>query len=161
MIYLLIVCVAGVWGIIFSKIYSGLNTEEDFPVLTGKNKKVDYFNLTDHISDTFDRATSYRDPFSVEEVIPEEKVSQEIRGYSGIVPAAPINTKPPVNWSVVKYSGYISNPMTKQKVAIMYINGKEAMLSEGQSAEGLKLIRFAGDSVKVSYQQATKYILIK
>lgn len=161
MVYILIACVAGVWGIIFFKIYSGLNTAEDLPVMDSKNKKVDYFNLTDHIRDTFDRVTPYRDPFSVQGTFPEEKVREERKAYSGIVAAGPINTKPPVNWSVVKYSGYISNPLNKKKIAIIYVNGKEAMLSEGQSAEGLKLIRFAGDSIQVSYQQAMKYVLIK
>jgi hypothetical protein len=40
----------------------------------------------------------------------------------------------------------------------MHINGKEVMLTEGENAEQVKLIRNLRDSIKISYHGQTKFI---
>jgi len=159
--YLLIVCVAGVWGIIFYRIYAGLGQEDELPLSSMRKGKPEYFKLINHETDREVLNLNYRDPFAV--------VSAEVK--SGIDPAEgphqvkvfsmPAMPKPMVNWSAIQYTGYINNPSTKSRIAIIMVNGKEGMLTEGQSLEGLKLIKHAGDSVKVQYQNSIKYISLK
>lgn len=158
--YLLIVCVAGVWGIIFYRIYTGLEQEDELPVSIVSKGKPEYFKLINHETDRVNLNLNYRDPFADVSFVVKE-VSPVISGpviKSSVMPAIP---KPMVNWAAVQYTGYINNPSTKSRIAIIRVNGKEGMLTEGQSLEGLKLIKNAGDSVQVRYQNSTKYISLK
>ncbi|MBB6273349.1 hypothetical protein HDF26_003809 [Pedobacter cryoconitis] len=159
--YLLIVCVAGVWGIIFYRIYAGLQQEDGLPVSTVSKGKPEYFKLVNHETDKVVLNLNYRDPFA--EILVGMKVVNEPVTPNPVkllvTPAA--MPRPMVNWSAIQYTGYINNPSTKSRIAIIKVNGVEGMLTEGQSLEGFKLLRNAGDSVKVQYQNSTKYISLK
>ncbi|KIO77969.1 hypothetical protein TH53_05890 [Pedobacter lusitanus] len=159
--YLLIVCVAGVWGIIFYRIYAGLEQEDELPVAIVSKGKPEYFKLVNHETDRVALNLNYRDPFAVisspvKSIADPAAVQHEVKLLS-----TPVMPKPMVNWSAIQYTGYINNPSTKSRIAIIKVNGREGMLTEGQSLEGLKLIKNAGDSVKVRYQNSTKYISLK
>lgn len=159
--WLLIIGVAAVWGGIFYRIYKGMNAEDDLPVATVKPVKSEYFNLKDHAMDTVVLNLNYRDPFSGQPVQEDLKVRDE-----QFLPAKHLITAPKaamvqVNWASVIYSGYINNPVAKKRIAILKINGKEAMLTEGQSLAGFKLLKNAGDSIKIQFQQVSKYISIQ
>lgn len=158
--YVLMACVAAVWGIIFYRIYVAV-TEEDAPITAGPVAKTAYFKMVNHEEDKVALDLNYRNPFSGGTSSFVEEKETPITATVKPMPQAPFMPKPQVNWGGVLYSGYINNPTTKQKLAILSINGKEAMLSEGQSANGLKLLKHAGDSVRVQYQGETKYIRIK
>ncbi|RZJ76971.1 MAG: hypothetical protein EOO45_00375 [Flavobacterium sp.] len=121
--------------------------------------KEKYFNLVDHRYDPVVLQLDYGDPFSKSE--DAEGIDQVVNSGldEKIDPVVPV--KPPVNWSAIQYMGRIYNPQTRENIAIITINGKEAMLSEGQSASGLKFIMQRGDSIKVSYQQSVKFLSVK
>lgn len=158
--YVLMACVAAVWGIIFYRIFVAVS-EEDAPIMAGTVTKTAYFKMVNHEEDPVSLNLDYRNPFSSSTAgFVEEKTVSAVR-VNVASPQPPFMPKPQVNWSGVSYSGYINNPSTKQKLAILSVNGKEVMLSEGQSANGIKLLKHTGDSVKVQYQGETKYIRIK
>ncbi|WP_230145345.1 MULTISPECIES: hypothetical protein [unclassified Pedobacter] len=156
MTYLLICCVAGVWGIIFYRVFTGMATEDSAKVNT-RTAREPYFNMIDHAKDVVVLEMNYSDPFASGS---SEPVNVPVSSVQAFVPmAAPI--KPQVNWSGIIYSGQIFNRAEKRHVAIISINGKEVMLSEGERANGLKFIKRVGDSIKVEYQNATKFLSIK
>lgn len=160
-VYVLILSVAIVWGVIFYKIFSGMPEEEVVGSSAGMTNRLEYFNLVDHRNDDFDRSESLWDPFSgLSANKPEEQVVVQA-AYSGIATNVRIPEVPPLNWSGIIYRGYVVNPVNKQKVALITVNGKEAMLSEGESFSGLKLLKCGMDSIKVSYQKSVKYLSIK
>lgn len=159
--YLLIVCVAGVWGIIFYRIYAGLGQDEEIPVSVLSTGKPEYFKLVNHETDRVVLNLNYRDPFADISVGLKDVVASPVVPGPVKLPAMPPMPKPMVNWSAVQYTGYINNPTTKSRIAIIQVNGKEGMLTEGQSLNGLKLLKHAGDSVKVQYQNSIKYISLK
>ncbi len=154
--YLLICCVAGVWGIIFYRVFSGLNTEDNLP-LNLRTTKEPYFNMVDHTKDQVVLEMNYADPFALTNPEPEPVVKPSTQ----IITSSPAPFKPQVNWSGIIYSGQIYNRAEKRHVAIISVNGQEVMLSEGERANGLKFIKRIGDSIKVEYQNATKYLSIK
>jgi len=154
--YLLICCVAGVWGIIFYRVFAGLATEDNVPV-NSRTIKEPYFNMVDHAKDQVTLEMNYADPFALTYSEPE----QIAKPATPIIPATPAPFKPQVNWSGIIYSGQIYNRIEKKHVAIISVNGKEVMLSEGERANGLKFIKRIGDSIKVEYQSATKFLSIK
>ncbi|MNL84889.1 hypothetical protein D3C87_2130050 [compost metagenome] len=63
-----------------------------------------------------------------------------------------------IDWTVIKYSGYITNPVTKKLVSILSVNGMERMLAEGEQFEGARLLKNKKDSVLISWKGKQKYI---
>ena len=157
MTYLLICCVAVVWGVIFYRVFSGLAAET--PELSvSKTIKEPYFNLVDHAADTVQLDLSYSDPFSeaYSETLPEAVTERStLASQPQVVPV-----KPKTDWSGIVYSGQLYNSAQRRHVAIINVKGHEVMLSEGERAEGLKFVKRIGDSIKVEYQGASRYLSI-
>nr|WP_199157663.1 hypothetical protein [Pedobacter sp. ASV2] len=159
--YLLIVCVCALWGVIFYQIYLRLNNNDEDIIITQKVKKAAYFNIPDHAKEQLSLNFDYRDPFSDTENKTAPTIqSKGISIENKFLATQPI-IKPQVNWQGILYTGYIKNPSTKKKIILMQLNGKQIMLAEGQIVDGLKLLKYAGDSVKVQYQNSTKFIILK
>lgn len=153
----LVLVVMVVWGMIIYRIFTAVNADDDHPLQNTTALKKEVFNDYTIPRDTAKLLLNYRDPFAVAK--PEEK---EVASDKPLVQkmSKPVPPKPPVNWSLIKYSGYIHNPGSKKLIAIITVNGKELMMSEGETAEQVKLIKNGKDSVKVSYQGATKFIVL-
>lgn len=145
-----------VWGVIFREIFLGSIENTDDPV-TRHPVREPYFNRVDHAQDKVSIDLTHEDPFRAFSFI-QEKVPIAIESKP-ILNNIPV--KPQMNWTSISYKGQIYNKTEKRHVAIIAINGKEVMLSEGEGAEGLKFIKRAGDSIKVTYQNATTYLSIK
>ena len=156
MTYLLICCVAGVWGIIFYRFFAAMSTEDDRPLNTHVLRKT-YFNMTDHAKDPVVLEMDYSDPFASGYSEPE---NVPVFSERMPLPMVAVQAKPMVNWSGIVYSGQIYNRIEKRHVAIISIDGQEVMLSEGEKRKGLKFIKRVGDSIKVEYQNATRYLSI-
>jgi len=155
--YLLICAVAAVWGIIIYKVLFN-ETEADyepkFNVVKEAQEPYDQYLAKE---DTFKLVLNYRDPFlGGVSVVTENKSTGAVASVQANFNPTP--PPPPIDWGVIRYSGYIINPTTKKLVAILTVNGRERMISEGQSFEGVKLLQNRKDSVLVSWQGKKKYI---
>lgn len=158
MTYLLVVMVLAVWGLIGHRIYSSLNEEPDIidsfqQISRAKLSPNDY----ELIKDTAKLQLNYRDPFN-----PAEQI--QIRPVTTIksLPTTQFVVREPlINWSMIKYSGFVRNPGSNKLIALININGKNVMLSEGEKAEEVKLLRNMKDSVKVAFRGRTKFIIMK
>lgn len=161
--YLLMAGVVAVWGLIFYRVYIGMS-EEDLETPMTASAKVPYFKMVDHHQDQVNLDLNYRDPFSPANTYVETKpVASKLENVAAPRPAmpGPMMSKPQVNWSNVQYTGYVNNATSKQKMVILSVNGNTAVLTEGQSAHGVKLLKYLGDSVSVQYQGEKKNIKIK
>lgn len=157
--YLLVCCAVAVWGIIFYRIFIG--TEDEDQVLpVNHHFKAAYFNMIDHQHDPVTIDLDYDDPFS-DVFTPENEPKVPVTGNPVILPIIQPLAKPQVNWSAVSYKGLAFNPKTKKNVAIISVNGNEAMLEEGGSANGVRFIKRTGDSVKLEYQHTIRCLSIK
>jgi hypothetical protein len=154
--YLLLACVVLLWGLILFKVYAAVSDEE-IAIEPIKTQKSNYFNLVNHENDSIVMELNYRDPFM------ESNNEPVVDVQTTIVIPQPATTikKKVINWAEITYKGYITNPASKKKIAIVFINGKETMLTEGQTVNGLKLLRYLGDSIKVNYQNETKFINLR
>jgi len=155
--YVLGLVVLVVWGLIIYRIFLAANSDDDGPFENSTSLKKEVFNDYTIPKDTAKLFLNYRDPFAAPKA-EEKEIAPDRPAIQKVVSSAP--TKPPVNWNLVKYSGYIHNPGSKKLIAMMTINGKELMMSEGEMAEQVKLIKNLKDSVKVAYQGATKFIVL-
>jgi hypothetical protein len=152
--YLLIFFVLIVWGIIVYRIVGAINQDDDLPVTEHIQIKESYNDFSVR-KDTGSLKLNYRDPFSS----PAKELRDTVIKHPVVIKKT-MNAvvKPTFNWSMIRYSGYIRNPASKKLIAIMSINGSPAMLSEGESAGQITLLKNAKDSVKIKYQDQVKFI---
>jgi hypothetical protein len=154
--YILGFVVLLVWGMIFYKVinaaWGGDDTIPALPAAHLKEKTYDDFAVK---KDTTKLNLNYRDPFKLSVAHPIDTTKRV-----AVVKAKIISTPIPVriDWNFIKYSGYIANPTTKKIISILVINGKSAMLSEGETAENVKLLKNMRDSVKISFKNKVQYI---
>lgn len=164
--YLLALAVAVVWGLIIYRVVDAYSADDDAPVITpatvvNKEPMDDY----SPVQDTTRLQLNYRDPFeeklaaALKDTLKERPVRQVLD--QAMRQAASVKLqKPAINWAFISYTGYVRNPSTKKLLALVHINGKELMLSEGESAEQIKLLRNRQDSIQIAYQGQTKYIVM-
>ncbi|RKR84470.1 hypothetical protein BDD43_4708 [Mucilaginibacter gracilis] len=150
--YFLGFLVVTIWGLIIVKLFKAINgDDEPLAIATRPAMKT---SLADYAipKDTTHLLLNYRDPFSEKKAEPVEKATDE-PSHKIIVPQ-----KPAINWNNIRYSGYIHNAGSKKLIAMVNVNGKELMLSEGETAEQVKLIKNMKDSIKILYQGTKKFI---
>jgi hypothetical protein len=152
--YLLIAAVLVVWGLIIYKIIGAYSVgEEDTytPPAIQKEKYDDYAVP----KDTAKLVLNYRDPFGM--AVKKDTARPKIQGTPRFIPV----TKTGFNWDIVRYSGYIKNAGSKKLIAVMHIDGREAMMSEGEVIDQIRLVRNLKDSILISREGKKKYIRIK
>lgn len=153
--YLLILAVAGLWAVIFHRIYAATKEQEE-NIVDLPQKRQQLFNEVNHQHDQWELDFDYRNPFSAEVIMIREDV------ISPLAPdkAATLVPKATVRWPEINYLGWIGG-VNNAKLALLTVGGKEMMLAEGQQTLGVKLQSIATDSVKVQYEKETRFIKLK
>lgn len=152
--YLLICAVVAVWGIILYRVLFN-NSDDDYQLKAQPiAKKIEPYDQYELKRDTFRLALNYKDPFTGIAEAPAKPVETGPKSTNFVPPPF----RPPINWGVIKYKGYVINPLTKKMVSIVEINGKERMLAEGKFLEGVKLLKNKKDSILVYWQGKQKHI---
>ncbi|MDB5137823.1 MAG: hypothetical protein JWP37_4426 [Mucilaginibacter sp.] len=155
--YLLGVIVLAVWGMIIYRIFAAVGGSDDNIQTTAIKTVKEPYNDFNIPKDTTHLLLNYRDPFGL---IKFKDTTETIVGKhnNGNIP---LMAKPAINWNFIQYSGYIRNPASKKLIALVSINGKNEMLSEGDTRDHVKLIKNLRDSIKVGFGGKTKFIVIK
>jgi hypothetical protein len=154
--YLLGLVVLVVWGMIIYRIVDEAGgSDDDQPEAPPKAAK-ELYNDFATPKDTAHLLLNYRDPFGL--------VKQ--KDTSRVIPRKTSNKKvattlKPMDWGFIKYSGYILNPGSKKLIALVSINGQNVTLSEGETKGNVKLIKNLRDSIKISFDGKTKFIMIR
>lgn len=152
--YFLILAVAGLWAVIFHRIYAATNDEED-TIFETPIKKQPLFSQLNHQHDHWEFDMDYRDPFSV------HIIGAKVLGEVAIDVEKPgVPFKPTVRWPELSFLGWIAGN-GNTKLALLTVGGKEMMLAEGQQTLGVKLQSIASDSVKMEYEREIRYIKLK
>jgi hypothetical protein len=154
--YLLICAVAAVWGIILYRVFFNEAADEYEPTNQHSQIEKDPYDQYVAREDTFRLVLNYRDPFLG--TLQNDVVDKSTSAISPQVniPVAP--PPPPIDWSFVKYSGYVVNPKTKTLVSIISVNGVERMIAEGETFGGVRLLKNKRDSILISWQGKNKHI---
>ena len=155
--YFLIFIVLVVWGMIIYRIFDAAGGNDDTtPIASVKPAKEPYNDFTIP-KDTTHLLLNYRDPFGLIKL--KDTVGLAVVHH----PKSKVQliSKPAMSWSFIQYSGYIRNPSSKKLIALVSINGKNEMLLEGDTKDQVKLIKNLRDSIKISFNGKTKFILIK
>ncbi|MBW4890129.1 hypothetical protein KXQ82_10400 [Mucilaginibacter sp. HMF5004] len=154
--YFLGLLVVAVWGMIIYRVFQAVSAEDNHDFQPRLVEKKEEYNDYEVPKDTTKLLLNYRDPFS--EGKQKDTVEIPINKLVHSTAPHPITQKPALNWGFIRYSGFVYNPGSKRIIAIVSINGKQQMLSEGETADQVKLIKNMKDSIKVLYQGNTKFI---
>lgn len=154
--YFLIVAVAGVWSIILYRIFDASGSGDNDPLPVAKKNLKEVYNDFSVPKDTTKLLLNYRDPFGL---IPLKDTTKTRKPLP--IKKTALIVKPVMNWSFITYSGYIRNPASKKLIALVNINGQKITMTEGEIKNRVKLLRNLRDSIKVSYEGKTKFIVIK
>jgi hypothetical protein len=155
MTYVLGLLVLLVWGMIIYRIFSSVNRDDNYKSNLINPSQKEPYNDYAIKDDTTKLRLNYRDPFSPagHDTVPPITIKRSISTIKSL-------PQPAFNWSFVRYSGYIRNPDSKKLIAIMSINGKNTMLAEGETEGDVKLLKNMKDSVKISFKNQTKFIIM-
>ncbi len=152
--YALIAAVAMIWGTIIYKVVDAYKGDDDSPVLANNTTiKKEPYNDYAIPKDTAHLLLNYKDPFRLKKE--RDTVPMAIKRVHNTLAVV---TKPGINWSFIKYSGYMRNPVSKKTIALLTINGRNVTLAEGESVDNVKLLKNMRDSIKISYNGKTKFI---
>ncbi|SDQ01677.1 hypothetical protein SAMN05428975_5928 [Mucilaginibacter sp. OK268] len=152
-VYLLILLVVIVWGMVIYRIYAAVSDNSE-PVIAPVTKIKEPYDDYGIAKDTSRLQAKYRDPFG----LAPTKDTAAVSPSKSIHRSIPLTVSPGINWAAISYMGYIQNPGSKKIIAIMHINGKEVMMTEGENNEQVKLLKNLRDSIKISYHGQTKFI---
>ena len=158
--YLLILGVVAIWALIVNKII-GASDDKSLgdsqvistrPMIIGQEK----WYMKSYTLDSSSLTAPIKDPFilQVEEI--EETIKITPLLHSSITPL----TKAPVIWPTILFAGFLVKTNKNRKYAILSINGQSVMLSDGESAFGVKVNKNWGDSLTVSYEKQLKKIYL-
>ncbi|HEY1872064.1 MAG TPA: hypothetical protein VGG71_13465 [Chitinophagaceae bacterium] len=140
--YFLIFAVSIVWGIIISRLFKSLS-----PAMPSKMKMIpNKISGLQIPADTFSLILDYPDPFvpdTTENIISTSSSASKI-----LIPP----TKPDI--SFIRYTGLISGPKKKSKIAILNIHGKEYLMKEGDKVEDIHLIKIEKNEIKFKWNGA-------
>lgn len=154
--YVLGIAVAVVWGLIIYRIVGSLGSDNETSAGTPIAIKKELYNDYAIPKDTTRLTLNYRDPFGLVKFKDTTKVKVHV-GSSHLLVAS----LPAINWSFIRYSGYIRNPVSKKLIALLQINGKSENMAEGETINKVKLLKNMQDSVKISFNGKIKFITIQ
>jgi len=150
--YSLMGAVVLIWGIIVFRILNGLGGSEA-PAIGGR--PVQHAEISSSI-DTFTLYADYPDPF-----IPEKEIDDTVLSVSNAagkkdLPVAQTATTPVITEAtvagIIQLKGIFSNPQKRSKVAIVTINGKEAIVHEKERLGGIYIAKIAKDHLQIIYK---------
>jgi len=151
--YVLGIVVAVIWGVIIYRVIVASGGSDDNLPVVAKTAVKEPYDDDKPPKDTIHLLLNYRDPFGLVQFKDTTRASANKRTVTNRT-VAPI-----FDWSFIKYSGYIRNPGSKKLIAIMSINGESVTMAEGETADKVKLIKNMRDSVKVSFNGRSHFIV--
>jgi len=154
--YVLGLAVLVVWGMIIYRIFAAVNENNDDNAPPLVNTIKEAYNDFSIPKDTTHLLLNYRDPFGLVKQKDTARFIAPRTSARTVVPGIK-----PMDWSFIRYSGYMLNPATKKLIALVSVNGQNITLSEGQTKNEVKLIKNLRDSIKISFEGKTKFIRIK
>ena len=164
--YLLVLVAFAVWAYVFYSIFDYTSDDGAFSISTNKRnytvdtiiKDDEHFTLLLNYTDPFLKTKHYSKSISVDTSV------RNWRGSSKKIKAKSISEKPlhdPKDilfCKSVSYIGMIRNKQTNKNLAILNINSKEYMISEGQQIEDISVLKIVTDSVELKCTSMVLYI---
>jgi len=144
--YFLLLGVLIIWSIIGFKIVATLNP--DAPDLVQQDDTVLFDPQMIQETYAFSIRPSERDPFLGTLYVKKKTSTSTKKG----------KPKEEFVWVPILYQGMVSKQGSKEKIAVLSINGQQHIMKVGQEVNGVALIRVTNTEILVSYKGIKKTI---
>ena len=150
--FALITAVLAIWGSILYKVIAGLNHDDKEVVVP--MIKASFSNVN---TDSFTLKASYADPFLTDNQLYEADIS--LLDSVSNQTTAPITTnistitQSPIDVSFIKYTGLVSNPIKKSRVAFINVRGKDYMVKEKDYVDEIKITKITAEKIYITYSK--------
>ena len=145
-----------IWGLIGYQIFSAIEAP-DRPIQLAATTTV--LAADDMELEKYNLLLSYTDPFNLSN---SREYSVEENNQSGLVIQR--NDKPitasaaqETTWPSITYGGMVKSSNAKQ-VGLLIINGKSYLIKKGEEYQGVKVLMYNEDEVKLRFSKAEKTI---
>lgn len=147
----LISAVAIIWGAIGYKIITGLTGDDDD--YTTPNITPVTFNSAKTPVDTFGLLADYPDPFlTTSDSIPSYNIPVKNELPAGGSPLPATVVAAPVYKPDIKYNGFVYNPVSKKRIAILSINNQPYQAAEKEKIQELTIQKVSRTEVVCIYK---------
>lgn len=154
--YFLGLLVLIVWGLIFYKIIYSEDSRNAKDYSTGHLSFKEILNDYS-TSDTLHLSLNYSDPFRISRnyanSVGKEVITQNIR--PSVVRKQVLQNK------VIIYSGYVKNSGSSKFLSVLSVDGRDAIMHEGDTFEEVKLLKNYVDSIKILSNGKISYIKLQ
>jgi hypothetical protein len=145
-IYILIPAVLFIWGIIFYKIYSKINHNNNaYSTNIIANKKQENFLSK---TDDYKLQCDYSDPFL--------GVSMKRENMTSLKGKFAKKNNQNIIWPDIKVSGYVENAKNKKIKFWVAVSNNSYLMALGDTIKSIKLFKIWHDSVQFEYEGAHK-----
>ena len=153
--YFLIFGVLAIWGGVFYRIFSGINTDEEVIIAPVKNVLA---KVPEKEEAAFLLLGNYRDPFLG--TTSNALASNNPDGLKRVRMKKPEVKKEVIviDWSFIDYIGIVQNKETAKKVGLVVLSGKEYMVNENDLVNEVLILKKERDSIFVQYKETKKWI---
>lgn len=156
--YVLVTLVLMIWGLVIYKVCAGLFAGEAHIVAPLVKPVVN----ADTVAPYYLMKDSYPDPFSNDILTKEELPKEEVAVKAATAPIAPQSVsvaESSVPQPVIKYCGYIFNPVTKNKMALITVNGRGVTAGVNEKIDmGIKVLDITALKIVLSYKGKTMIV---
>ena len=162
--YVLAPVVILVWGLIFYKLFFSTNNGIIVADKTKKQKKVNEYKAENN---NFALLVDYRDPFlsGIEQFEENQDLLNQQEQQNNLQQQIKKTPEPKpqkiVLFPNVQYRGMIKNKTDKRTLAVLVFQGKEKLVSSGESYNDVRVKRIYADSLVIVYESVVKTIYKK
>jgi hypothetical protein len=154
--YVLLAGVLIVWGLIFYRVFAGMNSDDTASFVIPQKKSSQ--STTQKEEEPFILIANYRDPFLGGVSRPISNAISTVNNSSRQFKSNLKKSKEVIDWSFLDYIGIVNNKETKKNVGLLIISGKEYMVNDGEVINGVTILRKERDSIQVEYVGEKKWV---
>lgn len=143
------------WVFVLYKFYKSF--WGDGTVVAIESKFISKGKIKPDANEKFVLKANYPDPFSGKEYRKERSFG-ESKQTRVVKQPVPKKEEVKIDFSFISYLGLIKNQANQKEVALVSVQGKEYMVSEGDQINEISFIKNFKDSIKVSYMGTIAFL---
>jgi hypothetical protein len=147
-VYVLVILIAGVWGVILYRIFNfAASPDDNIELQSSFVPPV----LNSNAADTFSIFENYPDPFLVK---------TEPRIESKKINPVPVPKKvvEPLKWPAITYGGMIKSHKSNAQLCMVMISGQSNFMKEGDLVSEIQIKKIYKDSIEVVFQNEKRMV---
>lgn len=162
---ILIPVVAAIWGYAVYKYFFWSESESETVEVVAPST-TNEASINQDSERKFTINGGYRDPF-LGKSEPKVRADVEVTSFVENVPIdkpapapppVPVATIPTIDWSIVRYNGYVQNTVGESMDGLLSVSGRIYHVNQGAVVKGIEVLAMNADSIRLKFAGESKTI---